>query len=318
MATNTSSIDDVLMTSKAKTQPETPEFQPELQDYDSPKDNHSDDILDSKPQYDSEPEPDEPVDEKPKKEAKPEKESESDDVEYDMESDDGDVDDYGNEKPESKMYTEAEKNEAVNKAVRERLARLERNNQTPTQQEVQQQTKQDFEYNPDSNQSYEQQLESFVEQTVVKMSQKQAKQKEQQREQQAQQEFETKFHDGMSKFNDFVEVVGNQPITDAMTVATRAMKDPAAFLYAASKRNSQELQRISQIQDPYTQMVEMGRLEERMRKSKTTTKAPRPVTKTTEDASIPQPKERKEPSIEDLIASADRKRRAKLESRRRR
>jgi len=72
-----------------------------------------------------------------------------------------------------------------------------------------------------------------------------------------------------------------------MTYALRGLPDPAAFIYAASKRHPQELARISQIGDPAAQIMEMGRLEERMRKSAPSTKAPRPVSKSRDDASMP-------------------------------
>ena len=120
----------------------------------------------------------------------------------------------------------------------------------------------------------------------------------------------------MDRFSDFKDVVGSQPITDPMTYALRGMNDPSAFIYAASKRAPQELQRISNISDPYVQMVEMGKLEERMRKTPMTTKAPRPVSKTVDNSSIPVQQKKGEPSIEDLIAHADAKRRAQLTSRR--
>jgi hypothetical protein len=138
-----------------------------------------------------------------------------------------------------------------------------------------------------------------------------------QREAQTQQEFEGKFRDGMGKFHDFVDVIGELPfeITNPMTLATRGMADPAAFLYAASKRNPQELERISKIRDPYAQMTEIGRLEERMRKNKPTTKAPRPLDRTRENASIPAPKKKSDPSIEDLIAQSDAKKLNRIKGR---
>ena len=94
-----------------------------------------------------------------------------------------------------------------------------------------------------------------------------------------------------------------------MTLATRAMADPAAFLYAAAKRNPEELERISKLRDPYAQMTEMGKLEERMRRNKPTTNAPRPLSRTTEDVGLPEPKKQNkaEETIEDLIAKADAK-----------
>lgn len=214
-------------------------------------------------------------------------------------------DEYGNEvgADESKMYTEEEVNERINKAVRERLSRLQKNETlTPDQA---QHAQQNFEYDPNADGDWKQQLRQFIKQTYQETIQEEQTQAQQLREQQAQAEFEEKFSRGMGKFKDFREVVAPQPITDAMTIATRAMNDPAAFLYAASKRHPEELQRISRIADPYAQILEIGRLEERMKKSKPTTNAPRPISPTTSDGSLSAHKDEKEPSIEELIAQAD-------------
>lgn len=278
-------IDDILVTGHTSTQPATPEHQPDIQEEVIEETEGSD--------YDSEPE-------------EPREQESVDDAEFD---------DYGNEKAKPKTYTEDEVNERINKAVRERLARANRADNAPPTQSSQQQAS-GFEYNPESADNWQQQLESFVEQTVGRMSQKQAQQQQQHREQQAQAEFEDKFQRDMGKFNDFRDVVGAQPITDSMTIALRAMKDPASFIYAASKRNPQELQRISTIQDPVQQMVEMGRLEERMRKNAPSTKAPRPLSRTAEDAGMPRgEKKSSEKSIEDMIAESDKR---KLAARRQR
>lgn len=294
MATETSSIDDVLATAHLPPKPPV-----EIVEYDEPEalgSETAEDEADKKAfSYERDP------DTKDAPEPEPEPLA-------------AETDDYGNEKPkqESKTYTEEEVNERINKAVRERLARMK---ETPPQQPAAQEVKKEFEYNPEAEGNWQQQLESFVEQTVSKMTQKQQQQAQQQREQQAQQEFESKFHDGMSKFPDFVQVMSNQPITDPMTLATRAMSDPAAFLYAAAKRHAPELQRIANLADPYAQMVEMGKLEERMRKGKTVSKAPRPLSQTREDSTI-SVKEAKEPSIEEMMAQADARKMAKMKARR--
>lgn len=300
MATETSSIDDVLAGSHLPPQPQPKEeiidSSPEdVSDYESPASEEQEE----KKAFSYERDPN----------IKDEKAEESEPEPLAVETDD-----YGNEKPkqESKTYTEEEVNERINRAVRERLARLK---EAPVPPAVQQDVKKDFEYDPAAEGNWQQQLESFVEQTVSKMTQKQQQQVQQQREQQAQQEFEAKFHQGMGKFHDFVQVVGQQPITDAMTVATRAMKDPAAFLYAASKRHSQELQRIANMPDQYAQMVEIGKLEERMRKNKSISKAPRPLSQTREDSIVEQ-RSAKEPTIEEMMAAADAKRLAKMKARR--
>ena len=276
------------MGAKTNTQPETPES---VSDY-------GDDAIDSVASDDE-----------------PETAQESNDEEIEEENTKQELDDYGNTKQESKTYTEEEVNERINKAIRDRLSRGGQQQQ-PTQQQVQQQA-QGFEHNPDSSDDWQKQLETFVEQTVSRMNQKQTQQQQQAQEQQAHLEFETKFTNGIEKFSDFRDVVGTQPITDPMTYALRAMKDPAAFIYAASKRQPEELQRISNIRDPYTQIVEMGRLEERMRKNAPATNAPRPVSRTKEDSGLPAGQaKKKEVSIDDLLTQADAKKRAMMEKRR--
>jgi hypothetical protein len=285
MATETTSIDDVLATAHlpAEQRPLPPESR------------------------ETEPEP-EPVYEE-LHESKPEPEDEPEEVkEPEPEPESSNEDDYGNpvEKQESKTYTEDEVNERINKAVRERLARLERKQEITPQQAQTAAT--NFEYNPDDAGDWQQQLKQFVKQTYQETMQEQQQAVVAQREQQVQAEFETKLFSGMGKFQDFRDVVGQQPITDAMTMATRAMSDPAAFLYAASKRHSVELQRIAKIGDPYAQMVEIGKLEERMRKGKATTSAPRPVSRTREDSSMTTSKDDRPKSIEEMIAESDAKR----------
>lgn len=296
--TEVSSIDEMLFTGKTAQQPATPEHQPEVESH--------------KPEQEPETEYDAPVSEdhedtpgeEPEAKAEPEDEPESE------------LDDYGNDKPKAKTYTEDEVNERINKAVRDRLARMERNQQ-PSADQAKQAEQAGFEYDPDSSKDWQQQLEQFVEQTVTKMTSKKQQAEQNAREEQAHAEFEVKFHQSMSKFPDFRDVVSSQPITDAMTVATRAMKDPAAFLYAASKRHGAELQRIANIPDNYTQMVEMGRLEERMKKAKATTQAPKPVSKSRDNAAMPASEKNKQPTIEDLIAAADAKRLSIRNNRRR-
>lgn len=296
MATEFGNIDDMLAGGKTPQHPETPEHEPDVVD-ESPQDEPE---ITEEPAY----EPQEYGDDEPSEDEEPEeKEPEQD------------YDDYGNPKAKPRTYTEDEVNERINKAVRERLARGNNDNQPPAK-EVQQQAK-EFEYDPDAQGTWQSQLESFVEQTVSRMSQKEATKQHQERERQAQEEFHDKFSQGMGKFNDFREVVGAQNVTDAMTYSLRGMKDPASFIYAASKRNPQELQRIAQIPDPVAQIVEMGKLEERMRKSAPGTKAPRPVSRTKEDAGLPGGgKKSSEPSIEQMIAKADAKRMEKIKQRR--
>jgi hypothetical protein len=300
MATEVSNIDELLLGGGTPSTPQAPESRYEESEETTP------DVSYEEPEETREPEePREPDDQKETRSLKDESYDEEPEAKKEPE-----YDDYGNTKTPSKTYTEEEVNERINKAIRERLARgNNQNQQQPTQQQVAQQA-QGFDYNPDSEESWEIQLEKFVEKTVSKIGQKQAQQQQQERDQAHQAEFEDKFTRGMSRFSDFREVVASQPVTDPMTYALRGLTDPAAFIYAASKRHPTELARISQIADPAVQIMEMGRLEERMRKSAPGTKAPRPVSKSRDDASMPSPQKKKEPSIEDLIAKADAKKKA--------
>lgn len=300
MATETSSIDELLMGS---TGVQTPEAQDQLE-----ADTHDfgEDVTPESvplPEPDDEPEheggDDEPDQEPEPKQTAPE------------------LDDYGNPKTPARTYTEEEVNERINRAIRDRLARGG-HGQQPSTQQVQQQAQEGFEYDPDSGDSWQSQLEQFVEHTVTKMSQKQVTQQQQAKEQQAESEFRDRFTQGMDKFPDFRDVVGSQPVTDAMTLALRGIPNAASFIYAASKRHPAELSRISQIPDAYAQMVEMGKLDERMRKKPTTTTAPRPVSRTVDNGTLKtSDKKSGEPSIEDLIAKADAKRRSQFVARRR-
>jgi hypothetical protein len=298
MAGHTSSLDDVLMGSMTNsTTPAPPEPAYEEQEV-APRETFA-------PEPESEVEEDipEPTDDYGAAEEAPEAPPKQ-------------IDEYGNEKAAAKMFSEDEVNERINQAVRDRLSRFERNNsapQPPTQAQATQ-AAQGFEYDSGSADSWQTQLEAFVEQTVSKMSQKQAYQSSQAREQMAQQEFESKFTQGMSKFTDFKDVVGSQPISDDMVRATRTMKDPAAFLYAAAKRAPQELQRISNLSDPYAQIAEIAKLEEKMKRTKPATSAPKPVSRTSGDRAVPHKSDR-ESSIEDMIAN-DAARRLALQKRR--
>ncbi len=286
--TEVSNIDDVLASSykpavESKLEPE-PEQEP---DYDEPEPLAAE----------SEPEPEEP---ETQQEAKP-------------------VDDYGNERPvENEVIRERLRKQAES-MERRHQAELDNLRQQLSQQgaspQVQQAAK-DFEYDANAQGDWQQQLKEFVKHTVTSMTQEQAQAQQKANDYRMQKEFETKFQKGMDNFNDFVEVVGGYNITDAMTVATRSLQDPAAFLYAAAKREPQELERISKLHDPYAQIREIGRLEERMRKNKSTTNAPRPINRLSEDATTPAPKKSKEPSIEQLIAASEKKKMDQLRARR--
>lgn len=175
-------------------------------------------------------------------------------------------DEFGNEVVGKKVYTEEE----VNQLMRDRFNRTRKDEEVreiPKQQEQVQ----------EGEENWEKQLESYVENTVKKMSQREQQQAKEHHEKQMNAEFQDKMLRGMGRYKDFNDVVGKMPISDPMLLATRQMKDPAAFIYAASKTQGKELERIFKIPDPYYQAAEMGRLEERMRKVRSATSSPRPV-----------------------------------------
>jgi hypothetical protein len=293
----TSSIDDLLLGGGNATQPETPEHQ----------------HLDGPEEIEEMDSPDYGLDDEEASQSHEESSDDADDLETsESQAPEKEYDDYGNEKPKPRTYTQEE----VNEMFRRRFKNKPQDEQHAVMQQIQQSGKQ-FEFDPDSTQSLPQQLESFVEQTVQKMTQKREAEEAQRKDREIQEEFEEKFSSGMQKFHDFRDVMLGLPfeITNPMTLATRSMADPAAFLYAAAKRNPQELERISKLRDPYAQMTEIGKLEERMRRNKPTTKAPRPLGRTQEDSVAPQPKKKTEPSIEDLIAKSDAKRMQRLRGR---
>jgi hypothetical protein len=185
-----------------------------------------------------------------------------------------DVDEYGNELQGKKTYTEEE----VQSMIRKRLRQHHEDRQQQVQQMTpqQQQAAQSFEHNPESEASWEVQLENHIKNTVKKMKDEEVQLQWQSEEQIRQAEFEEKFTMGMQKYTDFNTVVAGKPITNGIMMAARSMKDPAAFVYAASKQHPAELERIAKIQDPYILAAEVGRLEERMKKSRTVSSAPKP------------------------------------------
>ena len=185
------------------------------------------------------------------------------------------VDEYGSEiVKQEKVYTQAEVDARINEAIRKRLKdRAE----TAPQPQYEPQYQQPADTQPASD-DWESQLESFIETTLSKREQKAQQEQWQRQEQEAQANFEIRFNQGMAKYNDFEQVVMGKPLTPQMVIATRGMADPAAFIYAAAKTQAPELDRIAKIGDPYAQAIELGRLEERMRKARSTvSKAPRPI-----------------------------------------
>jgi hypothetical protein len=177
--------------------------------------------------------------------------------------------------------------ELVPKSVmRERLERKNRETEQRIADEVararaeilrelqQQQAPAEHAENGESGDEWAQQLEQFILQTTERREQARAEQEWQAQARAEQAAFESKFNNSAARYKDFEQVVTGKPLTPQMVIATRGMDDPAAFIYAAAKTQAPELDRISRIQDPMSQAIELGRLEERMRKART------PVTNT--------------------------------------
>lgn len=168
------------------------------------------------------------------------------------------IDEYGNPIEPPKMYTQDE----VNRMIRDRVARIktpEQSPQPPTQQQP-----------PAENvdNAWQQELEQFIDRSIDKRQAKYAEDQRRYQENVRQAQFEEKFRSGVSKYPDFENVVAGKPITDNMVLATRGLEDPAAFLYAASKLHVADLERIAKIDDAYTQAMEIGKLHEKMVKTR--------------------------------------------------
>ena len=197
-------------------------------------------------------------------------------------SDNNEIDEYGTNVGKKKFYTEEE----VNRMMRERFKRGTHSEKQ--QQEIKEVAK-DFQPDPNSNEDWETQLGEFIDKHIENRNKISQEKEWRAREEQSMAEFEVKFSEGMTKYKDFQQIVANKPITQAMMLATRSMDNPAAFIYAACKQQSKEIQRISQIQDPMAQAVEMGRLEEKMRKARAITSSPKPAKQISGDASDSMP-----------------------------
>ncbi len=288
----TSNIDDLLMGGV-----ETP-----VQDEPS---SDKEEFIDSEPDYGEESEIQEDI-ERPEQDESPEESSHQED-------------EYGN------------KTEELSKSMKKRLERQAENMKRKHESEIAelraqlaeqgaskevQKAVKDFEYDSNDDENWQKQLADFVKQTMAEAQQEEIRQKHHAEEQRAHHDFRERFEKGMNRFDDFVETVSAQPVDKAMTAALRGMQDPAAFIYAASKRQPKELERISKLRDPYSKIIEMGKLEERMRKNKPSTQAPRTLGRTKEDSGMPSPKGKKEETIEDLIAQSQNKKIAMMQSKR--
>jgi hypothetical protein len=200
------------------------------------------------------------------------------------------IDEYGNPIEKPKMYSEEE----VNRLIRERLARGRQQEQQPAQPQPAQQQPQAQE------EDWEAQLKTVIKKTLYETQEEIAQKQWQQQEQSRQADFESKFHAGMNKYQDFHQVVSGKPITDSMMLATRNLENPAAFIYGAAKFHGQELDRIAKISDPYAQASEIGRLHEKMLKSKNViSSAPKPLEAIASD--MPAKTFANQPSIDERI-----------------
>lgn len=201
----------------------------------------------------------------------PVEQSQQDVSQPEVKNEESPIDEYGNPIGKPKLYTEEE----LNSIIRERLQRG-RHSEQPTPREVQQ-ASEGFKADPNSEETWEVQLEKFVDNVLEKKQAKLAEQKWREEESRKQADFESRFTSQMNKYADFREVVSNKPITDSMMMAARGLDNPAAFIYGACKLYPQEVESIAKINDPYAQAAAVGRLHERMIKSKTITNAPRPL-----------------------------------------
>lgn len=182
------------------------------------------------------------------------------------------IDEYGNPIAKSKTYNE----EDVQRMIRERLARS-RPNEQAIQPNIQKKVD-NFEADPNSDESWDVQLKNFVKQTLQETQREESENRWRQEEAQRQADFESKFTTGMDKYSDFHQVVKGKPITDTMMMAARNLDNPAAFIYGAAKLHPQELARIASISDPYAQASEIGRLHEKMVKTRAAvSNAPKPI-----------------------------------------
>jgi hypothetical protein len=203
------------------------------------------------------------------------------------------IDEYGNKVGKKKMYSEEE----VQNMIRERF-----NRGRWKEQEAPQIRKdaENFEPDSESEESWEVQLDKHIDKRIETRERRAQELDWKKREEETQAQFEVKFSQGMSKYDDFGDVVKGKPITNHMMMATRSFNDPASFIYAAAKLHAKELDRIANIPDTVAQIAEMGRLEERMRKAKATASSHKPVQKHAGDAASEVDAR---PNIDQLIIS---------------
>lgn len=203
------------------------------------------------------------------------------------------IDEYGNSVEKQKVYTEDE----VNRLIRDRLARGKYAEQQPAQPQYVPPTTQQ---QPAEEEDWQQQLNAVVDKRIEERQAKVAEQQWQQQESARQADFESKFTTGMNGYLDFNSVVAGKNITNSMLLATRNLDNPAAFVYGAAKMHAPELERISKIADPYVQAAEIGRLHEKMVKTKNVvSNAPKPLEVVSSD--VPAKKTSDYPPLDERI-----------------
>lgn len=222
-------------------------------------------------------------------------------------NDSSSTDEYGNT-PKERTYTQTEVNEMFRRRYKNNPDAMQAHDEFIRSQQANP-PEQQKQYSEDD---WEAQLRDVIIQTVkeneaserqkIEKSEQAARHAEQVAKQEA---YDSDFMDKASKFNDFEDVVKGK-VSEAMYHAASAASNPAAFIYAACKRAPQEVERISKIENPIVQMVEFGKLEEKMKTSKKSTKAPKPVSRTSSGKSVPYKSSGQ--SIEEKIAESNERR----------
>lgn len=125
-----------------------------------------------------------------------------------------------------------------------------------------------------------------------------------------------KFQTGATRFPDFANVVSKAGFTNEMTKAGLHFDDSAAFFYAAAKLMPAEVKRIAKLPSAERQIIELGRLDEKLRASTTNNSkkqaASRPISKVRGDGVTE--KEKSEP-VGDILAAEDARRSKSLRDR---
>lgn len=194
---------------------------------------------------------------------------------------------------EEPKYTDSD----VNKMIRDRLDRMK---QTASPAQVDAIAK-EMKSDPNDQDAWKQEFIDIVKQVNKEENQKSERQKMEQDEIKRQSEFESKMNSGETKYKDFWKILNTAPITPTIMIGAREMEDPASFLYAASKLYPDELGKIAKMDNPAALMVQLGKLEERMKRNAKTTAAPRPLTPMRGDFHGEDAPQKHEPTIDERI-----------------